>query len=51
MIKDSAPHEAANENELSFEEQLHRIANVPKEIVDKKMEQAKKSRQKKLKKK
>ena len=47
MIKDNAPHESATPNELSFEEQLHRIANVPKAIVDKKMEQAKKSRQKK----
>jgi hypothetical protein len=50
MIKDSIPHESATPNELSSEEQLHRIANVPKAIADAKMKQAKKKRQKKGKK-
>ena len=49
MIKDSAPHEAGKENELSFEQALHIIANIPKAVVDEKMKQAKKSRQKKSK--
>jgi hypothetical protein len=42
--KDREPHQP--EPELTFEQALHKIANVPKSVVDERMKQAKKKKSK-----